>query len=67
MTPFEITTSAHPSTTGSSSATPSRNSTSSNPDAEARERSNIAGVMSTPTTLPSGPTALAAMKLSEPV
>ena len=68
ITPFEITTSAQPSATGSDSASPSRNSTFPSPGSLAAWRaiSSIAGVMSTPTTAPSGPTARAAMSASIP-
>src|SRR5712692_1017372 len=52
MTPFEMTRSAQPSSTGKSSIRPSRNSTLSNPNLTAIDllRFSISGVMSTPIT-----------------
>ena len=67
-TQFEMTASTLASPTGSASISPSRDSTFAKPplSALARARSTISGVMSTPTTRPSGPTRSAARKQSNP-
>src|SRR5437588_9299210 len=68
MTPLLITTSAQPSSTGSASARPSRNSTLCAPSASAVSVDffSISLVMSTPTTVPFSPTWWAATKESNP-
>ena len=68
ITPLLITTSAQPSSTGTSSSRPSRNSTLSRPmaPAVARDFASISSVISMPTTWPFGPTWPAAMKQSKP-
>gem|GEM_PF-6542052 len=69
ITPLEMTTSTDASGKGNSSANPFLNSNCVRPmlSAVLRDFYNMVSVMSTPITLPVGPTILAAMKQSKPL